>query len=873
MTRFFYWFAVGSLLFTLELFWAQPHNPEEREPETPKKENPKPKPLVEMKLSIGTSTRRMFRGNTWLPLRIEITNNGKEEIQGTLVVQVEHPDSVETYETTAQLSAKPSEEKESPKKKFLVPIYVEIHGYVIQVQLRQPGKTTYVEYCDITTFSPKETYGTFLVISDQTGHLENLKLLEPFKSLLLIDYASPRQLFSSKDIPWALYDKIFLDRLLQYDLGSALYNELQQYVQNGGNLIIATGESWQGVSVEIPKPLCPAKISAFAEIFYPLEKENIPMATLQPEADTESRFLPKMSDPYLVSRALGAGNVSLLATDLNSLRKIAPQFELLQTLPHKNVPMLLDYWHKEDEQIPLRNQMLKNLEEDLSTSFKIKILEKTIVLLYLAVYLISICILPLLLFRRLNRLEFAWGAIVIVALIFFGAITKYQQKTKFRHFVGNLFTVTQLENQSSTGRSVHFLTTYSPDHASYTLQFGNETEPAYPTPLFNRDNATKYTMSWYSGSSSKAKEDKTPKETTKVWRESTFFLEKTLFWANSKRSFESQSFPKFEESFFVQIDSPETENKQLQGRWKTPYSLLQGFILLRNPKDLNSFAVASLGDYPTPNQEVSFVALLEHFHYFKGQKIQNLIEEISKIDPILSQTQKKQMQQILELFFTNETNKRAIFFGFQRDSRLHFTVDNTVPTLQKLTLILSDISANFSTRYQRVLTPTLLSRKKMERESADARLRFQIEEIFVPLLDPTTSRRKKTIEAELEISYFPQKYPVPPLRGQIQLIKHYPFSNRGLPNEHEQNFTLQVEIWNPKTKDWHPHPIFFSKENRYLLPFLQPQLWEIELPNINIFLDPLHSSLRLRYSLSMTSERTHMNLPIISIQALFTEKE
>ncbi|MEK7486382.1 MAG: hypothetical protein AABZ60_18835, partial [Planctomycetota bacterium] len=445
--------------------------------------------------------------------------------------------------------------------------------------------------------------------------------------------------------------------------------------------------------------------------------------------------------------------------------------------------------------------------------------------------------------------------IVILSLIFFAAITTYQQKTRFQHFVGNLYSVTQLENQASFARSVHFLTAYSPEYAEYSLQFGQEKEPAYPIPLRSKEETRKVSLP----------------VAKKVWNKNTFHLENTLFWANSKRTFEIQSSPKFEEAFSIQFEAPELwqTRKLLEGEWKIPFSVLQGFVIIRDP-DPNYFYFANLGGSLQPNRSLPFSIQIDSSKRLQTQTIQDITTQMRTVDPTLSSLQERQIKETLELFFRD--GKKAAFVGFHRESTLYFSFNEKETNLQKLTLVISDLSPIFSFSAEKLFTPLLLPRK-IERESSSAELRFEIENCSAPLLD---SKHSDLLMAQLEICYFPQIYPVPPFEGYLYLKKMRPFVKKentfGYSSTSYSDFSIDVEIWNPESKKWHSRPIFSKRLGNSILEDKE-YFYDAQIPDLSLFLDPENSSLRLRYSISMKEHSTFQNLPKVSIKAFFRKKE
>lgn len=858
-----------------ELFAQE--NPEKEQEK--KAEETRPKPPLEMKISLGASSDNHFSPiYNYAPFFIELTNHTQKPFEGAIRARVEHEHFVETYECPVQISEKtgPLENSPSPKKRFYLPIYLKDKSYVIRFELYHQGKPTgYEEFFDVQTIAYGESYRNFLVFNNNAG--EQLKYLEqlfPPNVQLRIHQADPEKT-TSKELNLFFYDLVILEKLNNYDLGASFYTELERYVALGGNLLISTGDAWQTVQQKFNPRLFQSQLLDFGEKTVLGTKGPIPFASFSPALQAQSFFLPKTSFPYLVLEPYGNGTVSVLAMDLRYIREVSENILALQVVPNTHKAYFFDGAQNEKAQKTFRDLLWINAESDLSQSYRIKLPTKKAIFIYLCTYLFCLVPLNFFFFRLLDRLEFAWISIAIMALSFFAGITYYQEENKLSHFVGMNLSVTQLANQTPYARSLNLLTTYCPDPGFYRLEMKSSLPGTlYPASFIGEEDPF---------ATSKVTQEASGMEMQ--WKDQQFILKDVQFWAGSKRSFLLENYTQYPESPYFQLDFQSKlitgYGETLKGEYSFPFDLLQGFLIYRTESEYQFFSLnATSASSRTPFQG-------EWSQRYKSSPfVQKLLNQLKKVSPDFSPFQERQFRVVLDHLLREPLS--CFFIGYKPSSTVALKTNQQPVELRSWELIVMDLNAFHPNQKQRGVVsfpeqtlseennifpiipviegnPFLLCKTKLKKQNSKE------DEVFCEVeYHLTPSLFEKSRDILFYLHYYPSAFHS---QYYSQFDSGYGSDHySGHSKQYPPSFSLEVEIWDPALSGWRHQPLLLWKSDHQ--EYFEKRVLTEHPLDLKDFVFSPQQKIRLRYKMLLDNSKhfTPNHKHHFRIEALFPEK-
>lgn len=425
-----------------------------------------PSPIT-MKVTAGFDGRGKV--GAWIPVRVDVTNQGPE-IQGEVrVIFKGDGQFASSYAVPAVLAP-------GAKKQFTLYVPLDMGFRRFDVNLVSAGKVAAKETATVNTGSPEDLLaGT--VSDDPTGldYIGGVRMPNPNSDLRVahLDQDS----FPASVAPMKSFDLLVLNNFDTTRLNDNQKKALQAWVEDGGFLVIGGGPNWRKTLSGLPETLKPVEgtgtrsvndlpeLGKFAGKMLPAGN-NFAVTTGQLKF---GRVLARDgSDPIVVLARKGEGTILYAAVDLalepmTSWTGTMAFWQKLLTQAPSNaaagiqgrpMPMTKGGW-------AMMNALQNIPAMDLPSARLMGGL--------LLAYILLIGPVNYLILKRLDRRDWAWVTIPVVALLFVGSVYTVGFIGKGRDVLTHTISIMELVPGSDTARTTTYVGVFAPSKNTYRI--------------------------------------------------------------------------------------------------------------------------------------------------------------------------------------------------------------------------------------------------------------------------------------------------------------------------------------------------------------------------------------------------------------------
>lgn len=382
--------------------------------ETAQAQDERPADLIALSVSAGYDS--VFRPNQWLPIRVQISNQG-EPIAGRLVVRPETSGSgvTGTFSTPVDLPANASQT-------FFLYITARSNARDIRVELlNDRGGVMTSQETTIVSLAPRDSL--HVVVSDLPDNAPDLSLLG------VGGYQTLQVNWRAEEIPDRAPALDSVNVMVFANTNSASLSTAQQaavraWVRAGGHLIVIGGANWQPTAAGLVDllPLLPESAQVIGDVtplarlagVFNVELAGDTIATTGALTDGAQVLAAADDVPLLARQRLSGGTVDYLTVDPTSqpLRDWVDQPEL---------------WLALASSVEAQPSWTFGFSDWLDAITAVSILPGLDILpaalglvVFLAAYIALIGPVNYWVLNRINRREYAWFTIPALILIFSG---------------------------------------------------------------------------------------------------------------------------------------------------------------------------------------------------------------------------------------------------------------------------------------------------------------------------------------------------------------------------------------------------------------------------------------------------------------------
>ena len=261
-----------------------------------------------LNVSVQVGYRNLAKFGQWMPISVDVTNNGPD-FDGTLEIQSSGSFGgkggplvgTAVYETPVSLAA-------GATKHFRTYVSPDV-GAGVDVRIVQNGRV-------IASQQPPPPTGAGLlvgVLSDQSTTLAQLGAISPGGSAPNVAHVSVADLPDSEVLLRA-FDLIAIDDFSTDTLTTAQRSAIDDYVVNGGSLLLGTGGSWHKTLSALPADLLPMNVTG-STVLTSGDLAGIEVATGSSNQGTT--WMSDGDQPLLIEKRVGLGLVSMATFDWN----------------------------------------------------------------------------------------------------------------------------------------------------------------------------------------------------------------------------------------------------------------------------------------------------------------------------------------------------------------------------------------------------------------------------------------------------------------------------------------------------------------------------------------------------------------------------
>ncbi len=427
-----------------------------------------PTDLISLAVSPGYDN--VFRPNQWLPIRVQISNQG-EAITGQLVVRPETSGSgiTGTFSTPVDLPASTSQD-------FFLYITARSNASNIRVELlNERGGVMTSQDTTLSSLAPRDSL--HVVVSDSPDSAPDLSQIS----------VGGYEAFQTNWQPEELPDRapaldsinvIVFANTNSASLSNAQQQALRTWLQTGGHLIVIGGANWQPTAAGLVDllPLLPESAQTVADVtplarlagLYNAQLDGDTISATGTLTDNAQVLAAAGELPLLARQRVGGGTVDYLTIDPTSqpLRGWADQSELWLALVSSVEP---------------RPAWNFGFSDWLDAITAVSILPGLDVLpaalglvLFLVAYIVLIGPANYWVLNRINRREYAWITIPALILVFSGLAWSVGFELRGNQATLSRLSVVQMWPDSDEAHLEQVLGLLVPRRGDYTLSMGDE---------------------------------------------------------------------------------------------------------------------------------------------------------------------------------------------------------------------------------------------------------------------------------------------------------------------------------------------------------------------------------------------------------------
>ncbi|MDA8229104.1 MAG: hypothetical protein M0T74_15650 [Desulfitobacterium hafniense] len=451
----------------------------------PEEEKDTPTIIIKAKGSYGNYTR----SGSWLPLEVEVTNQG-EDIKGKLrvVINDDRPEYAVDYSSSAVVP-----QGSTKLFNFYIPVQDFLSSF--DIELMKDDKVVAKQRADFNSLSP-EQFVIGLVDRTEEG-FASMTGLRPGNRLAPIFITVKNEALAEKAELLNLFDVLVIDDVnLKLTDHQAL--ALTHWVSRGGTLVVGGGSGWQKVYPNLPKELQVVNVSgveskalralpgSMSEPVSDSVAGPVRMANLQ---STKGKALfPEQGQALAQEYQLGDGKVFYLAFD--------PALE-----PMSNWSGMKVFWR--DLLLPGKDFITDNPASGKFSGLRIKgqamntwglmdalnniqamdLPSLRRMFIALAIYLLLAGIINYLVLKKLDKRELTWFTVPAVSIVFVLLIYFTSFQTRPSEVISHQINIIDVKPGTSLAKLVTATGIFAPTYNKYSLELdGRHLVRALPNP-------------------------------------------------------------------------------------------------------------------------------------------------------------------------------------------------------------------------------------------------------------------------------------------------------------------------------------------------------------------------------------------------------
>ncbi len=433
---------------------------------------------------------RWVRWGEWYPLRAVLENQGPD-FKGRLVAQVVGQENTATeYGVEVVLP-------QGGKKEIILSLPVRDMNRKLEVRLDTGGKTVLSEKITLRVANQQDLLVAVLARDNTTlDHLASLQSANPnFRRRSEVMHLETRD-FPEEEAVLGTFGVIVINDMDTTQLSDQQLAGLENWVRQGGTLVIGAGPNWRHTLAALPAGLVPFEVSGTKVLnnLSELEKmtgKRLPVgsATVVTGKPSGRVAIAAGQVPLLVEKKNGQGKVLFFTLDLaldpiaawagnTSLWKQLLDFDNPATISRniKGSPMFSDPGGG------MINEALRNIAAlDLPSP--------KLLAVFLIGYIILVGPVMYLVLKKFDRRDWAWLAIPATVVLVAGAAYTLGFVGKGRDILTQNIAILPLNNQTKTVQVDTFMGIFAPSKDNYLVEI-----PGRPliSPMFNYNGNYSY---------------------------------------------------------------------------------------------------------------------------------------------------------------------------------------------------------------------------------------------------------------------------------------------------------------------------------------------------------------------------------------------
>ncbi len=475
--RLFVYFAFG-LLLSIGIFAGTP---------SPALSGP-----LNVNPNVKMSAQSLFEGNfkfgDWLPVEVSLENFGGAvdvQIQATVQTRI----NAATYSTTFERDVNLGERANKRLLLYIIP-YVETFNssgqvsYETPVILKAGGLKLAESRVKLQPHNPTDyLVGVFTADPNSLNYLNNLKVGGQRTRVATLN-------LGLNDIPdrgsgLRSFNSLIISDQNTDALSTEQRNALREFVETGGQLILAGGSGWSKVESGFSASFLPLDVTGYANIvsldgLVPPNGEEIkspgplsrPAVLAQGQVMKDARLLSQISNgsnlvPVAAEREIGEGRVVAMSIDLAvpPLQDWSGASQFWVELFSFNITPQHSLYSEANPQVKNGADYLSlvtNIPElrlpDIFTFF-----------LIVAAYLLLIGPLNFIVLKKFRRLTLSWLTLPALTLIFTVAVLNYTNSQPSGQVLINQLTAVQVGPDQDLAQVRSYAAVFSPEDRSYNI--------------------------------------------------------------------------------------------------------------------------------------------------------------------------------------------------------------------------------------------------------------------------------------------------------------------------------------------------------------------------------------------------------------------